>query len=62
MFDEMNDRLEIEGDAREDVEGFSNLRTPEEKAEFEAWLDGAVADAENDAEYSEYLRMQALEQ
>ncbi len=38
-----NDQLEIEGDAREEIaaeeaEGFDNLKTPEEKAEFEAWL------------------------
>lgn len=36
-----NDRLEIEGDAREEiVEGFDNLKTTEEIAEFEAWLSG----------------------
>ena len=34
-----NDQLEIEGDQREDVEGFDNLQTEEEIAEYEAWLD-----------------------
>lgn len=56
----MNDKLEIEGDAREDImetidpswaddgsdpEGFDNLQTPEEKAEFEAWLDEGTFDS-----------------
>lgn len=41
-----NDRLEIEGDAREDVQNDTfehNLRTPEEKAEYEAWLDAPLS-------------------
>jgi len=39
-FTPWNDRLEIEGDAREEIatEGFANLKTAEEIAEYEEWL------------------------
>lgn len=53
-FTPWNDQLEIEGDAREEVakelQGFENLRTPEEKAEYEEWLsDPDRMEAENEA-------------
>lgn len=41
-FTPWNDQLEIDADDREDIDGNSfedNLTTPEEIAEFEAWLD-----------------------